>query len=63
MQKIFLNAMQKILPEDSIPLPWNRDINEKISLNFDVNDHITQRPSPYNFVRIKPMSNVNGFWH
>jgi len=39
MWKIFLKVIQKISPENSLPLPRNRWKTEKISLRYDVNDH------------------------
>jgi len=38
MRKNFLNAMQELSPENSVPLPRNKK-NEMISLSCDVNDH------------------------
>jgi len=38
MQKIFLNTMQYISPENSLLLPRIRKKNEIISFSYDVND-------------------------
>jgi len=36
----FLNAMQKVSPENSIALPRNRKKNGRVSLTYDVNEHV-----------------------
>jgi len=38
-EKILI-VMQKISSENSLPLPRNRKKTEKISLRYDVNDHV-----------------------
>jgi len=38
--QIFQNAMQKIMPKNSLAIPRNRKKNENISLSYDDNDHV-----------------------
>jgi len=54
MRKIFLNTMQKILPENFLPLWRNRQKPEMISLSYSMMSmtRFTQGQSPSNFVRI-----------
>jgi len=40
VQKDYLNTMQNISPENSLPLPKNPTNNKMISLIYDVNDHV-----------------------
>jgi len=36
--------------------------NEMISIGYDVNNHVYSKSKPINFVRISPISKLNGFW-
>jgi len=44
--------------ENFLPLPRNRQNTERISLSYNVNDHIYLKSNPSNFVRIKPTSKL-----
>jgi len=34
------SSLQKVSPENSLPLPRNRQKTEMISISYDVNDHV-----------------------
>jgi len=44
--KKFLDTMQRILSENSLAFPKNRQQNEMILLIYDVNDHLYSKLKP-----------------
>jgi len=57
--------MPKILPENSLPLPTNRQKHEIISLSYDVNDRVYSKSksivSSYGFSQQRRRQNLDGF--